>query len=76
MTSATITKTLKKVNNESKEYSLGFRRLSALPVRVKRAFDLAANLDTNWDGRKALENQKTFLGGLTEQEYINWLKTA
>jgi len=76
MTTATITKTLKKVNAESKEYSLGFRRLIALPVRVRRAFNLAANLETNWDGRKALENQKNFLGGLTEQEYINWLKLA
>lgn len=76
MTTATITKTLKKVEAESKEYSLGFRRLTVLPVRVRRAFDLAANLETNWDGRKALENQKNFLGGLTEQEYINWLKLA
>lgn len=76
MTTATITKTLKKVEDESKEYSLGFRRLTVLSVRVRRAFDLAANLETNWDGRKALENQKSFLGGLTEQEYINWLKLA
>lgn len=76
MTTATITKTLKKVEAESKEYSLGFRRLTVLPVRVRRGFDLAANLETNWDGRKALENQKAFLGGLTEQEYINWLRLA
>lgn len=76
MTTATITKTLKKVESESKEYSLGFRRLTVLPVRVRRAFNLAANLETNWDGRKALENQKSFLGGLTEKEYINWLRLA
>ena len=76
MNATTIRKTLKKVESESKEYSLGFRRLISLPVRVKRAFDLAANLDTNWDGKKALDNQKTFLGGLTEQEFISWLKLA
>jgi len=76
MNGSTITKTLSKVNNESKEYSLGFRRLVSLPSRVKKHFDLAANLETNWDGKKALENQKTFLENLTEQEFINWLKLA
>jgi len=73
MTTATITKTLNKLENETKEYSLGFRRLTVLPQRVKRAFDLAANLETNFDAAKAHENQKIFLGKLTEQEYINWL---
>jgi hypothetical protein len=76
MTIATITKTLKKVEVQQKEYSLGFRRLTVLPARVRKSFDLAANLKTNWDGKKALDNQKSFLGGLTEQEYINWLKLA
>ena len=75
MNKATITKTIKKVNSE-KEYSLGFIRLMALPARVKKSFDLASNLETNWDGKKALENQKRFLEGLTNQEFINWLKTA
>lgn len=76
MTTATITKTLKKLENQPREYSLGFRRLIVLPVRVRRAFDLAANLKTNWDRKEALENQKTFLGSLTNDEYKNWLKTA
>lgn len=76
MTTATITKTLKKAEAESKEYSLGFRRLIVLPTRVRKAFNLAANLETNWDLEKAFENQRNFLGGLTEQEYINWLKLA
>lgn len=75
MNNATITKTLNKVESE-KEYPLGFRRLMALPRRVKRAFDLAANLESNWDGKKALQNQKSFLEGLSQQEFINWLKTA
>lgn len=76
MTNAVITKTLKKVESESKIYSLGFRRLTALPVRVRRSFDLAANLEAKWDGRKALANQTAFLGSLTDQEYINWLRLA
>ncbi|MCB0516583.1 MAG: hypothetical protein KDD49_11010 [Bacteroidetes bacterium] len=76
MNAATITKTLKKVAEQPSNYSLGFRRLTVLPTRVRRAFDLASNLKTNWDGKQALENQKSFLEGLTEQEYINWLKLA
>jgi len=76
MTTATITKTLKKVEKQSNDYSLGFRRLLSLPIRVRRAFDLAANIETNWDGSKALNNQKTFLENLTIQEYVNWLRLA
>ena len=76
MNAATITKTLKKASVQPSNYSLGFRRLTALPSRVKRAFDLAANLKSNWDGRQAFGNQTSFLGGLTEKEYINWLRLA
>lgn len=84
MNKATITKILNKVNTTielSKTDSfykacLGFHRLSALPVRVRRKFDLAANLETKWNSPKALENQKTFLGSLNDSEFINWLKLA
>ncbi len=76
MTTATITKTVKKSESQSQKHSLGYRRLIALPVRVRRAFDLSANLESNWNAVKAHENQKTFLGGLTEQEFINWLRIA
>jgi hypothetical protein len=76
MNAATITKTIAKVNDDSKEYSLGFRRLCALPKRVRTVFNLAANLKADWDGKKALENQKSFLESLTEQEFINWLRLA
>jgi hypothetical protein len=76
MTTQIITKTLAKVNAQPTEYSLGFKRLTVLPLRVRKDFDLASNLETNFDGKKALENQKNFLGSLTEQEYINWLKLA
>lgn len=73
MNTATITKVLKRVESASNEYSLGFRRLIALPARTKQSFDLAANLETKFDGQKALNNQKAFLESLTEKEFTNWL---
>ena len=76
MTNAAITKTLKKLQEESEQYSLGFRRLHVLPKRVRRAFDLSANLETGWDSAKAHQRQKDFLGGMTDLEYIDWLKTV
>ena len=76
MEAAIITKTLKNVNAQPNEYSLGFKRLMALPSRVRLSFGVAANLQTNWNGKKALENQKSFLEGLTEQEFINWMRLA
>lgn len=84
MTNSAITRVLNKIKKEDKlaltndfyKCSLGFRRLSCLPTRVRRAYDLAANLETNWDGVKAAENQKNFLGSLTNEEFVNWLKLA
>jgi hypothetical protein len=72
MTSATITKTLAKVNNQNSEYSLGFRRLTALPLRVRRNINLACVLK----GENNDNSMKSFLNELTEQEFINWLKLA
>ena len=74
MKAPVITKTLKKVEQQPSEYSLGFRRLEALPNRVRFNFGLASNLKNNWDGAKAHEEQLSFLEGLTEQEFINWMK--
>jgi len=74
MKTAIITKTLKKIQTQPSEYSLGFKRLVVLPVRVRRQFDLASNLNTNWDAKKAFDNQIDFLENLTNDEYINWLK--
>lgn len=76
MKSSVITKVLKKVNSNSEKYSLGFKRLMALPLRVRKSFDLAANLQTNWDGKTALDNQIKFLNDLSDGDFINWLKTA
>ena len=74
MNATVITKTLKKVEQQPLEYSLGFRRLEALPSRVRFNFGLASNLNNNWDGAKAHEEQLNFLENLTEQEFVNWMK--
>lgn len=74
MNAASITKTLAKLNTESSEYSLGFKRLISLPQRVRAKYALSANIDCNWDGLKAHNMQVSFLGELTEKEFINWMK--
>lgn len=72
MTTVTITKTLAKVNAQPTEYSLGFRRLTVLPVRVRQNVNLACVLK----GESNDNSMKEFLNNLTEQEFINWLKVA
>lgn len=72
MTTATITKTLAKVNAQPTEYSLGFRRLTVLPVRVRQNVNLACVLKCESNDN----SMKEFLNNLTEQEFINWLKVA
>lgn len=72
MTASIITKTLDKVNAQPKEYSIGFRRLSVLPVRVRQNISLACVLK----GENNINSIKDFLNNLTEKEFINWLKVA
>ena len=72
MTNSTITKTLKKVQNQPKEYSLGFRRLTVLPARVRKNLNLACIMN----GETNNNSIKEYLNNLTEQEYINGLKLA
>lgn len=71
MTTSTITKTLAKVNAQPKEYSLGFKRLTVLPVRVRQNINLACVLK----GESNDNSMKEFLNNLTEQEFVNWLNT-
>ena len=72
MTTATITKTLAKVNAQPSEYSLGFRRLTVLSVIVRHNVNLACVLK----GESNDNSMKEFLNNLTEQEFISWLKVA
>ena len=72
MKAAEITKIVNKVNAQPKEYSLGFKRLTVLPVRVRRNINLACVLK----GESNDNLMKEFLSSLTEQEFINWLKVV
>ena len=72
MTTATITKTLLKVNEQPNNYSLGFKRITSLPVRVRRNINLACIMK----GENNDNSMKNFLNSLTEQEFVNWLKLA
>ena len=72
MTAAIITKTLLKVNSQPSEYSLGFRRLTALPIRVRENINHACILK----GETNDNSMKEFLNNLTELEFVNWSKTA
>ena len=69
MTNATITKTIAKVKAQPSEYSLGFRRLTVLPRRVRNNIALACVLQGFFNNNTI----KEFLNNLTDQEYINWL---
>ena len=71
MTNATITKTLNKLKNQPAEYSLGFKRLTVLPLRVRNDINLSCVLH----GYSNTNSVKEFLNNLTEQQYINWLAT-
>ena len=72
MTQGAITRTLAKVSEQSVEYSIGFRRLTVLPKRVRRDINMACVLK----GEHNDNSMKDFFNELTEQEYINWLRLA
>ena len=69
MTESVITKTLKKVGEQSEIYSIGFKRLTSLPVRVRKNINLACILK----GESNDDSMKKFLGDLTDGEFILWL---
>ena len=72
MNKSTITKTVKKVNSQDFNYSIGFRRLHALPVKARRSFNLAMILDSV-DTKEIHQKQKNFLGALSDAQFISWL---
>lgn len=74
MTQATVTKTLANQELQDTKYSLGFRRYSVLPTRVRHAIGLAyliANKSIDH-----LESTKAFFESMSEEEYVNYLKLA
>lgn len=72
MTNSVITKTLKKVDQQPKKYSLGFRRFSSLSQRVIKNIILSCVLK----GENNTNSMKLHLNELTEKEFINFLKLA
>lgn len=70
MTDSVITKTLKKISEQSEIYSIGFKRLTSLPIRVRDNINLACVLK----GESNTNSMKEFLNGLNEDEFVNWLK--
>lgn len=80
MKASEITKTVNKLNvilelektDSFYKSSLGFKRISVLPVRVRRKINLACILK----GENSDNSMKEFLNTLTEQEFINWLRLS
>lgn len=73
MNSATITKTIKKINSMDDSYSLGFRRLHCLPKRARNSFNLACFSD-GIEAEDVHKEQKDFLESLSDKEFVDWLK--
>jgi DNA mismatch repair protein MutL len=67
-----IAKTIAKANSQSSIYSIGFRRLTVLPKRVRQNINLACVLK----GELNDNSMKDFFNNMTEQEFVNWLKLA
>ena len=80
MTTATITKTLKQVNKTIElsktdnfyKASLGFHRMQALPIRVRKNIALSCIMK----GENNTNSMIEFLNNLNQQEFINWLILA
>ncbi len=71
MNASTITKVLNKSKENEIIYTLGFRRLLALPVLVRKNVSLGCILR----GEHNQESIKSIFNNMTEQEFINWLKS-
>lgn len=69
-----ITKVLNKKELNNTTMSLGFRRLTVLPVRVRRAFDRSLMLKIK--SADIFDLSREFFENMTEAEYINFLKLA
>ena len=76
MTSAAITKTLKKLKAQPSNYSLGFRRIQSLPARIVKSFDLAVYLKLDSIGSDHYEYKMNFFSEMTEKEFVNFLKMS
>lgn len=65
----TITKVLNKVKGLKENYSIGFNRLTSLPLRVRKNINLSLAVNGNTNNLPMVK----LLGDLSEQEFINWM---
>ena len=74
MNKATVTKVFNKSVSYTKteSWSLGFCRMTALPMRTMKAWSLACLLD-GVEIPDITKNLKEMLNGMTEKEFKNWL---
>lgn len=72
MSAAQISRVLNKIEGISNEpYSIGFKRISALPKNVRKKIALACV----HRGESNDNSMKVFLNGLTNEEFNQWLKS-
>lgn len=81
MTTASITKTLKKIENCKENYSTHFKRIHFLPVRVRKALNVTFIVRLRNEGKKITaanvnESINSFFANMSSDEYINFLKQA
>jgi len=72
MTTSTITKVIKKVKQLPNTYSLGFRRLTSLPLRVRKNINITCILK----GEQSDRSFQDYLNNLSDDAFIDFLKTA
>ena len=72
MTTAAITKTLKKVQEEKQEMSIGYKRYFALPARIVKELGTTYVLQTNRVNFVDFLTER--LDVLNEEQYIKFLK--
>lgn len=75
MNKSAITKTFNKAQELSRQYSLGFARLHALPVRVRKALNIASILD-GVKLNQVHQQQEAYMESMSDFEFKNWLALA
>lgn len=72
MNKTTITKVLKKIESDNENYSIGFKRLMALPAKTRKGMGAKAIYD-GVEINEVTAKCKAFLESLTESEFKNWM---
>lgn len=73
MKKAVVTKVLTGIAESEEDYTLGFKRLQALPQRVRKNLNMSYLLASDLDITECHDYQKAFFEKLTELEFKIWL---